>query len=62
MGKSVLKSKTVWVNMLVLAAGVAGFVAGHEVIADYPQVIAILGAVQGAVNIVLRLVTTQPIK
>jgi len=62
MGKSALKSKTLWVNMLVLAAGVAGFVAGHEVIAEYPQVIAILGAVQGAVNIVLRLVTTQPIK
>jgi len=62
MGKSFVQSRTIWVNMLVLAAGIAGFVAGHDVITEYPQVIAILGAVQGAINIVLRLVTTQPIK
>lgn len=62
MGKSVLASKTVWLNLLILAAGVVGFVAGHEVIMDYPQAVAILAAVQGALNIVLRLVTSQPIK
>lgn len=60
--KSVLKSKTVWLNLLILAAGVVGFVSGHEVIAEYPQVVAILAAVQGGLNIVLRLVTTQPVK
>lgn len=60
--KSVLTSRTVWLNLLILAAGVVGFVAGHEVIAEYPQVVAILAAVQGGLNIVLRLVTTQPIK
>lgn len=60
--KSVLASRTVWLNLLILAAGVVGFVAGHEVIAEYPQVVAILAAVQGGLNIVLRLVTTQPIK
>jgi hypothetical protein len=59
--KSILKSKTFWVNMIVLAAGVAGFVAGQDVIADYPAVVAIFGAVQGGLNIVLRLVTSQPI-
>ena len=62
MGKSALKSRTLWANMLVLAAGVVGYVAGHEVIADYPQVVAILGAVVGGLNIVLRFVTTEPIK
>lgn len=60
--KSVLTSRTVWLNLLILAAGVVGFVAGHEVIAEYPQVVAILAAVQGGLNIILRLVTTQPIK
>lgn len=60
--KSVLKSKTVWLNILILAAGIVGFVAGHEVIADYPQVVAILAAVQGGLNIILRLFTTQPVK
>ena len=62
MGKSVLASKTVWFNLLVLAAGVVGFVGAHEVIAQYHQVVAILAAVQGGLNIVLRLITTQPIK
>ena len=60
--KSVLTSRTVWLNLLILAAGVVGFVAGHEVIAEYPQVVAILAAVEGGLNIILRLVTTQPIK
>jgi hypothetical protein len=62
MGKKLTQSKTFWVNALILAAGITGFVAGHEVIADYPQVVAIMAAVQGAVNIVLRLITSEPIK
>jgi hypothetical protein len=62
MGKSALKSKTLWVNLLVLAAGIAGYVAGHDVVADNPQIVAIAGAVVGAINIVLRFVTTEPLK
>lgn len=61
-GKPLMKSKTFWVNALILAAGVAGYVAGHDVIADYPQVVSILAAVQGGVNIVLRLITSEPIQ
>lgn len=60
--KKLTSSKTFWVNLLVLAAGTVGFVAGHEVIADYPQVVSILVAVQGAVNIALRLITSTPIE
>ena len=59
--KSPLTSKTIWVNMIVLCAGVAGYVAGHDVLVDYPQVIAILTAVVGGLNIALRFITTKPI-
>jgi hypothetical protein len=59
--KSVLASKTVWLNILVVAAGVVGYVAGHEVIADNTALVGILVAVQGGLNIVLRLFTSKPI-
>jgi len=55
-------SKTFWVNMLVLGAGVVGYVAGHDIIAEYPAIMAAMVAVQGAVNVALRFVTWQPIK
>ena len=61
-GKPLIKSRTFWTNMLVLAAGVAGYLGGHEIIADYPQVVAILGAVVGGINIALRFITTEPIQ
>jgi len=62
MAKSIFKSKTFWVNAITVAVGVAGYLAGSTVIQDYPQVIAVLAAVQGALNVALRLVTWQPIK
>jgi|GEM_PF-6387989 len=61
MKKSPLKSKTLWVNLLVLAAGVAGYLSGNDIVAQYPQVVAILGAVVGGLNIVLRFLTDKPI-
>lgn len=62
MKKSMWASKTFWVNMLVLCAGVIGYVAGHDVIAEYPSIMAAMVAAQGAVNVALRFVTWQPIK
>lgn len=62
MSKSIFASKTFWVNLLVLTAGVAGYLGGNEIVQQYPGVVAAAGAVVGGINIVLRLITTQPIK
>lgn len=62
MPKSPLKSKTVWLNLLVLTVGVLGYLSGSDVVAQYPQVVTILGAVTGGLNIVLRFFTSKPIK
>ena len=55
------KSKTVIVNALVLLVGVVGYVAGHDVISQYPDVIAGLVALQGAINVVLRFISWKRI-
>ncbi len=60
--KSPIQSKTLWVNLLVLGAGVLGFIQGHEVIRDYPQIMAVMAAVVGGLNIALRFVTSKPIR
>jgi hypothetical protein len=61
MKKKATASKTVWVNVMTLVVGTIGFVAGHDVIADYPSVVAALVAAQGVVNVVLRFLTWEPI-
>ena len=54
-------SKMVWVNALTLLVGLVGYLAGSDIIAQYPAILAALVAVQGAVNVALRFVTWQPI-
>ncbi len=54
-------SKMVWVNLLTLGVGVIGYLAGHDVIQEYPAILAGLVAVQGAVNVALRFFTWQPL-
>jgi hypothetical protein len=56
------KSKTVWVNIIAVLAGVMGYVAGHEVIQDNAQFIAMLVAMQGGVNVILRFISGTPIE
>lgn len=57
MSKSWLKSKTVWVNLVAITVGVLGYLAGHELIADNASLVAMLVAVQGGVNVLLRFLT-----
>lgn len=56
------KSKTVWVNVVALLAGVMGYVAGQELIQDNTQLIAGLVAMQGGLNVVLRFISGTPIE
>ncbi|RLB77208.1 MAG: hypothetical protein DRH24_16630 [Deltaproteobacteria bacterium] len=62
MKKSPLKSKTVWLNLVVLAVALVGAAQGVDWVAANPQVTMILGAVAGGLNLVLRFLTSQPIK
>lgn len=50
-----------WLNMLTVAVGVCGYLAGNEVIMDYPHAVAALVIAQGVLNIALRFVTSTPV-
>ncbi|TXH41138.1 MAG: hypothetical protein E6Q97_38255 [Desulfurellales bacterium] len=60
--KSALSSKTVWVGILTTAAATLGFLQGQEFIVQYPKAVAGIGAAVGLLTIVLRFMTTVPIK
>lgn len=60
--KPALKSKTIWANMAVIAVGVLGYLQGHELIASSPEVVALLGIAVGVGNVILRFVTSLPVK
>lgn len=62
MSKPLYKSKTFWVNAATLAAGTLGYLAGHEVLQGQEELLVSLIALQGVVNIVLRLLTGEPIE
>lgn len=61
MGKSLLTSKTFWINFVQGAAALVALVQGSDLIAQYPEAVAILGLVAGGLNIVVRLITSEPI-
>jgi len=56
-----LKSKTVIVNSLTVAVGVLGYLAGHDVIAQNPEIVAALISAVGVLNVALRFVTVLPL-
>lgn len=60
--KTVFQSRTMWVNLATLAVGVLGYLVGQDMISDNASLMAILVAIQGAVNIGLRFITTKPIE
>ncbi len=60
--KSMWKSRTLWINALMLCAGVIGYLVGDDLIKDNESLLALLIAIQGGVNVILRFVTVSPIK
>ena len=53
--KSILKSKTVWTSLACIATGVGMYVTGEQSLEE------LMVSVMGAVFVVLRLVTSEPV-
>ena len=56
------QSKTIWINVLTLGVGVLAVFTGSEWIMQHPQAAAILVAVSGTMNMLLRLFTSTGIE
>jgi hypothetical protein len=60
--KSKVKSRTLWVNAILIAAGAIGGIAGTDVIQSNPQLAGYFVSIMGVVNVILRLITKEPLK
>lgn len=60
--KPIYQSKTFWVNLIVILVAVLTFLLDHELLKDNVLVIQIFTAAIGILNVVLRLITTQPLR
>lgn len=61
MSKSVTKSRTFWVNACVmLAAGLVGM-QNCEIVMNNPELVTYFVGLVGAVNVVLRFLTVDPV-
>lgn len=62
MSKGLFRSKTFWFNALTATVSVLTYLQNSEFLASNPEVVAILGTIVGVGNVILRLVTKEPIK
>jgi hypothetical protein len=62
MTKPIYKSKTFWVNLIITIVAILTCLSDFSLIKDNPETVALIGTFIGALNIVLRCVTKEPIK
>lgn len=60
--KSIFKSKTLWANVLAGVVALATSVTNSDLIADNPEYAAYAATGMAVLNLLLRLVTKQPVK
>lgn len=60
-GKPLVKSKTFWINLVTIVAGIVTLIGGSDLIQENPQYAGLAATVIGVVNILLRLVTKEPV-
>ena len=59
--KSLFASKTFWVNSLLAVVSIGTYIADSALLADSPEAIAFIGTGIGLVNVILRLMTNEPV-
>jgi len=61
MTKPIIKSKTFWVNLLTVVAGLAATVSGSDLIQNNPEWATMAATLIGVLNIGLRFVTKSAV-
>ena len=59
--KSLFASKTFWFNALTSVVALATYAADSSLLSSYPETVALIGTGIGMVNVVLRLITKEPV-
>ena len=60
-GKSVLKSKTMWVNVFSAITAIIATLGGSDIIQQNPQVAGYAATALAIANVILRLMTKVPV-
>jgi hypothetical protein len=62
MGKGLLRSKTFWVNSITAMVSIGTYLMDSALLANNPEIIALGGTAIGVMNVILRLLTKEPIQ
>lgn len=62
MGKGLIKSKTFWANAITAAVSIGTYLMDSSLLANNPEIVALGGTIIGVMNVILRLMTKEPIQ